>query len=153
VLKASLLVLSIFIFSGCTHLLAPSNSFVIEKVNWSVKDIEQTVSAHLPVGVRARSPNGREILSKHFVKKKKEYVPAAESLVRYFAKVQILNDRRPFDVVLVVIKEERVLEGDGFTYRVVGNDLRLATELDRVLRAELTKRREDRNIIDDFRVF
>lgn len=133
--------------------MAPSNSFTIENINWSVSDIEQTVQANLPVGFRARSPNGREILSKHYIRQKGEYKPAGESTVRYFAKVQILGDRRPFDVVIVVVKEERILDGGQLTYHVMGNDLRLATELDKVLRAELTKRREDRNIIDDFRVF
>jgi hypothetical protein len=52
-----------------------------------------------------------------------------------------------------VIEEERVLKGDDFTYEMVGHDERLAKELEASLRTRLTKRREDLNIIDDFRAF
>jgi hypothetical protein len=132
---------------------APTNSQLIENIDWPIADIVTVVSENLPIGLRARSPNGRETLSKHFIRRGENYLPAGEATVRYFAKVTVLGDRRPYNIQTVVVKEERTLQGDQYTYRVVGNDLRLAKELDRTLRGVLTKRREERNIIDDFRVF
>jgi hypothetical protein len=52
-----------------------------------------------------------------------------------------------------VSHEKRVLRGNAFDYVIVGHDVQLAKELEAKLRAELARRREDRNIIDDFRVF
>ncbi len=49
--------------------------------------------------------------------------------------------------------EKRVLRSSGFDYKEVGHDMMLARELVYKLKQELGERREDRNIIDDFRVF
>ncbi|NJL23990.1 MAG: hypothetical protein HC902_01575, partial [Calothrix sp. SM1_5_4] len=59
----------------------------------------------------------------------------------------------PYDVEVVVTRERRVLRGERFTYVVVGVEEDLTQQLGQQLRGELTKRREDRNIIDDFRAY
>ena len=64
-----------------------------------------------------------------------------------------MGDSRPYAVEVFVTREKRVLRGDDFTYAVVGHDSRLAKELAARIQEQLSKRREDRNIIDDFRVF
>ena len=53
----------------------------------------------------------------------------------------------------VVGGHERVLRQTGFDFVATGHDVQLAREIEYKLREELAKRREDRNIIDDFRVF
>ncbi len=105
------------------------------------------------MGVRTVSPNGREFLSKYFVIGEKEYKPADDALDRYYVQIIVLGDRRPYDIEISATREKRVLRGEDFTYVVTGHDRRLAKELVTQLREQLTKRREDRNIIDDFRVF
>lgn len=131
----------------------PSYAAVVKNINLRLSDVEKLVESRLPMGKRAISPNGRQLLSKHYVWKKGAYGPADDSVERFFAQVLILNDRPPYDLQIAVKRERRLLVGQQFTYKVVGHDLRLAKELERAIRLELSQRREDRNIIDDFRVF
>jgi hypothetical protein len=65
----------------------------------------------------------------------------------------ILGDRRPYNIEISVIKEEREVEGEDFSYYETGHDERLAKQLETALHTRLTKRREELNIIDDFRAF
>ena len=142
----------LFLMVGC----APFNPRAIrlKEINLPVKEIRIAAINAVPLGHRAISPNGREILSKHFILGPgRTYRPAGDSEIRYFAQILILGDRQPYDVELLVTQEKRVLKGSHFTYKITGDDPRLAKNLEERLRTELTKRREDRNIIDDFRVF
>lgn len=125
----------------------------IRNVDASVSDLRAVVSTVVPVGIRAVSSNGRELVSKHFVVLKDRYRAAADATDRYYAQITILGDRRPYDVEILVAHEQRVLRNDRFTYIIVEYDQNLARELEVKLREELTKRREERNVIDDFRVF
>lgn len=140
---------------GCATLQGHHpEALLIEEVNWPLTEIRQVITGLLPGGPRAVSPNGRELQSRHFlVDRNGGYKEAADALERYFAHILILGDRRPYSVEILVTHEKRVLRGNQFTYVVTGYDKRLAKNLERKMRAELTKRREDRNIIDDFRVY
>ena len=60
-------------------------------------------------------------------------------------------DQRIRDIF--VTREKRVLGENGYEYNEVGHNNMLTRELEFKLKQELAKRREDRNIIDDFRVF
>lgn len=133
--------------------MAPEGATFIKDVDLKLSEIEQLVVSQLPVGQRAVSPNGREFLSRHFIRKGGEFKPADEAIERFFAQVLILGERRPYNLQILVTRERRVLKNDQFTYRVIGHDPRLAKELEKNIRLALTERREDRNIIDDFRVF
>lgn len=126
----------------------------MKDIEASLGDIRAAVVAALPVGHRTVSSNGREILSKHFlVSGGGNFRPAGDALDRYYAQITILGDRRPYDIEIVVAHEKRVLRGETFTYAIDYYDMVLAKDLAKKLERELAKRREDRNIIDDFRVF
>ncbi len=56
-------------------------------------------------------------------------------------------------MLIFVTQERRVMRGNQYNYVIEGYDFKLAKELERLFRQELAKRREDLNIIDDFRVF
>ncbi len=141
-------------FLGCASIGANRAALTIKEIDWPIGEIRAVCASLLPAGVRAMSPNGHEILSRHFVLDKNgQQKPAGDATERYFTHILILGDRRPYDIEILVTRETRALRGNQFTYVVSGYDQRLAKELERKLRTELTKRREDRNIIDDFRVF
>lgn len=140
--------------AGCAILMNENkNALRMREVDASVSELRTIVAAVIPVGLRAVSTNGREIVSRHFVITKDRYKPAADALERYFVQVTILGDRRPYDIEILVSHEKRVLREDRFTYVIVDYDQDLAREIEHKIRAELTKRRDGRNVIDDFRVF
>jgi len=74
--------------------------------------------------------------------------PIAE---RAYAEVLILGDRRPYRVDTRVIREKwhRSLK----KYVTVGLDKELTHKFAGQIREALANRREDRNVIDDFRAF
>jgi hypothetical protein len=150
-----LLVIFAFILTGCATLEGSNpESLIIEEVDWPVTEIRQVAGAIMPAGVRTVSPNGREMQGRHFlVSRNGEFREAGDALERYYTHIKILGDRRPYRVEILVTREKRVLRDNQFTYIVAGYDKRLAKQFENKLRAELTKRREDRNIIDDFRVY
>ncbi len=144
----------VMVVVGCTTTIGNRRSSRIESLDLPLHELRAVASSVLPTGQRAISPNGRELLSRHFILEgAKGYKPAGDATERYFASILVLGDRRPYDIEISVTLERRVLRGNQFTYIVEGYDTRLAKELEKKLRIELTKRREDLNIIDDFRVF
>jgi hypothetical protein len=152
--KALLVVSSLILFSGCASFnTSPKYALLIKDVDWPLQDLSSLVAFELPTGLRSTSENGREFYSKHFVLDGPKYKPAGDSTDRYTATVTVLGDSRPYDIEIFVTHEKRVLRNSGFDYVEVGHDMTLARELQYKLKQELAKRREDRNIIDDFRVF
>ncbi len=143
------------LISGCSSLQARKRveSFKIREIESSVADIRAAISAVIPIGVRTVSPNGREILSKHFLQVGDKYRPAGDAVERYYVQFLVLGDRRPYDIEIIVAHEKRVLRGDSFFYVIDYYDNVLARDLANMIQDDLAKRREDRNIIDDFRVF
>ena len=131
----------------------PKYALVINNVDWPLQELQGLVAYTVPTGLRSTSTNGREFYSKHFVLDGNKYKLAGDSLDRYTATVFVLGDSRPYDLEIIVTHEKRVLLSTGFDYKEVGHDLMLARELEFKFKQELAKRREDRNIIDDFRVF
>lgn len=153
-MRKRLLFFSIVLLQGCATIAASRHTARIKGVDWPLGELRSLAASMLPVGPRGQSGNGREIVSKHFVLEgKRDYKPSGDATERYFATVFILGDRRPYNLEILVTSEKRVLKGNQFTYVIDGYDTRLAKELEQRLQAELTKRREDLNIIDDFRVF
>jgi hypothetical protein len=149
-----ILFFAVLMLSGCATALGNRNAMKVQDIDWPLAELRAAASSVLPVGQRAISPNGREILSRHFLLEgARGYKPAGDATERYFASIKILGDRRPYDIEILVTLERRVLRKNQFTYVIEGFDARLAKELERKFRSELTKRREDLNIIDDFRVF
>jgi len=148
-------VIAAFMLSaGCASFsTTPNYALLIKNVDWPLQDLSSLVAYELPTGLRTTSENGREFYSKHFILDGPKYKPAGDAVERYTATVIVLGDSRPYDIEIFVTKEKRVLTGSGFDYAEIGHNVMLARELEYKLRQELSKRREDRNIIDDFRVF
>lgn len=93
-----------------------------------------------------------EWFSNYFVVQGRKFVPAKTAPVRYFAHVYILGDRRPY-VIEVYVKRERRASPRLNDYVEDGADQGLARIIHRRIQQQLSKRREDLNIIDDFRIF
>lgn len=119
----------------------------------SLGEVKNFIHHTLPLGVLTISDNGREFFSQHFLLDKNEYIAAKDASLRYTARVLILNSSRPFDIEVEVRREVRRDAGGRIAYRDDGYDLRIARLLRDQLKDALAKRRDDLNLIDDFRVF
>jgi hypothetical protein len=115
--------------------------------------VRRVVMTSMPVGMRTASSNGREISSQYFLPKAKGYEDAISKDVRFSAKVIILGAQRPYQLEVYVFREHRKNVQGRVEYETVGQDLRLANRLKTEIQTRLAQRREDLNIIDDFRVF
>ena len=104
--------------------------------------------ASLPNGQRKAVQGGREFYSNFFVPKSGQYSSQKDS-VRFYAYVVILGDRRPYDIQITVYRQEL----KGREYHDVGVDKGLGRMVMRKLQSALSKRRGERDFIDDFRVF
>lgn len=123
-------------------------------VDVPLAELRATIVSLLPVGLAAGSSNGRELTSKYFVPGPvNTYKPGGDASQRYVAKIILLGDHRPYDVEVLVTAEHRQLSGNIFRYVGYGADARLTKQLLERFQRELAKRREDRNVIDDFRVY
>ena len=102
----------------------------------------------MPQGIRRESANGREMTSAYFsVDGFKAEKP--DMTERAYAVVTILGASRPYNIDVKVLREEK-RKG---TWRADGRDSELTKELGERLKQALADRREDRNVIDDFRAF
>lgn len=122
----------------------------IEDLDMPVIDLHKAISEALPVKERGQSPSGREIKSVYFIQKKGEFIESEGSPTRMFIHIAILNDRRPYTLRVEVPVETRVSEG---RYEIDHNDEGLARVISRRIQKVLHERRDNRNAIDDFRVF
>lgn len=132
---------------------APITYVTIKNQNISLNELTFIVHQMMPLGVRLVSPNGREFLSQNFIYENNQYTAANDSHTRYYAHITILNSSRPYDLQIEVRKEDRVDRKGQIRYVYRGPDFRLAKILKAQLRDRLAKRRDDLNVIDDFRVF
>ena len=127
--------------------------------NASIKDvmaplpsIRAIVINSLPGGAKKQSMNGRELTSGFFRQDDMDE-NAEEERIRNFAVVTILGERRPFSIDVHVFREVRERRDGNVSYRVTGEDKRIADKLTKTIREALANRPEDRNIIDDFKAF
>ena len=148
-MRTFLLILGAVVCSGCASITTPRYAATIKDLDKPLIDIQRLIARTLPIGLNYASPNGREMHSKHFIMDKGVAKAVGEVADRYVATVTVLGDRRPYTLEIVVARENRK-EGK---YRIVGYDIGMARQLERRIQQELAKRREDLNVIDDFRVF
>ena len=142
-----LLFLVLLVLSACS---TPGEISIGEQ-NRSLIDLQKIVESQLPGGKRAVSQNARTFTSQYFgVKKDGSFEVAPEASTRYFAKVTIYGDRRPYTIGVLVLEEKRNQDG---TYSFNGPEERLSRVVTRRIQKALHERREDRSIIDEFRVF
>lgn len=112
--------------------------------------VKALVSRNLPQGLRRESLNGRHLYSGYF--SPDNYYEDATSLKeRAYAEVVINGSSRPYRIDVFVYRETR--DSRKGRYSKPQKDHKLAQELGAKIRASLADRREERNIIDDFRAF
>jgi hypothetical protein len=121
----------------------------INNVALSLQTVKKTINNIIPQGMKDESLNGREITSGYFNPKNWEE-DATDKAERAYAKVLILGEGRPYRIDVHVFKEKKNKSG---TYHKTGEDRKVTKELVDRLKDALADRREDRNIIDDFRAF
>ena len=131
----------------------PKFAIRIENIEMPLITLQHLASAVVPIGVANTSSNGREFNSQMFILDQGSYKPAGDSPMRYWARVTVKGSARPYAMEVFVTREKRVLRGEDHIFAEAGHDQRLAKEIADKIRDQLSKRREDRNIIDDFRVF
>lgn len=132
-----------FVFAGC------QSGAKINNVTLSLQTIRKTVVSLLPQGLRLESINGRELTSGFFSPRNLEE-DATDRPERAYAKVLVLEAARPYRIDVHVFKEKKTKNG---TYAKAVEDRKLTQDLVERLKDALADRREDRNIIDDFRAF
>ena|GEM_PF-1264009 len=139
--------------AGCVTKPSPG-SVTLRQINISLGEVTNLIRKTIPLGIRTISPNNREFFSQHFLLMDgKDYSPAKDSSTRYYARMLILNSSRPFDLEIEVLREVRQDVNGRIIYAADGYDLRLARLLKQQVKEALSKRRDDLNLIDDFRVF
>jgi hypothetical protein len=120
----------------------------INDVKIALTTVKKIVLNNLPQGLREESANGRELTSGYFSPHKWEE-DATDKSERAYAKVLILGSGRPYSIDVKVVREKK----RGSRYANLGEDRKLTKELVDRLKESLADRRDDRNIIDDFRAF
>ena len=121
---------------------------VIKESSRSMDDIRGAIQA-IAGEPRLVSENHREYTSAYFSRKKDPHFDPQKSKERLYAKFTILGDRRPYDIQVQVFIEEK----SGGLYEDSGLDEPMTDKITDELKHALTKRPENRNLIDEFRAF
>lgn len=132
----------------CFALVGCATGASIDDANYSVGEIKQVVQS-IVGDFRSQSQNQRTIYSKYFGDKKDKAFDEKKSKIRLYAIVMILGDRRPYDIDVEVVREKKTNEG----YEDAGTDEMKAQEIAGEIVKRLHEGIENRNVIDDFRVF
>ena len=149
-----LLIPLILMFAGCASLETNPDSTILHEVSVPLAELRALLVAQLPMGMAWASDNGRELTSKFFVPgPANTYKAGAEANTRYSARIALLGDRRPYEVEILVSTERRAVRGNVIRYVKAGPESRLTKQLVERIQHELAKRRDDHNVIDDFRVY
>ena len=130
----------------------------IEQQNVPLNLLQEVAVRSLPAGRGRTSINGREFYSKFFVPEGRVRFwgkPKSNAKSRYYARIIILGDRRPYDVDIIVIKQELVKSWGKSeqSFEDIGASQKYGHQFADYFKVNLTKSLKDRNFIDDFRVF
>ncbi len=121
----------------------------IEDIDKPLQVARSTIKESLPGGARKVSENGREYDSNYFAPKGPFDVDGSAGTFRETAHVVVLGAGRPYAITVEVFIEKR----EGRNYEVIGRDGARTKELVRRITTGLSNRRENRNMIDDFKPF
>ncbi len=132
-----------FLFAGCR------TGVILKDTPLGISETRRTVVTVFGEP-RSVSPNGRELYSKYYDKKGVPIERVELVKERFYTLVTILGDRRPYDIQVEVIQEER--DDDGI-FQVSDRDEAKAAPLAEKLKKALHQSLDSRNIIDDFRSF
>jgi hypothetical protein len=94
--------------------------------------------------------NGKELTSKFHDKRGRHDEALSKAKSRYFTRMSILGDRRPYKIKIEVFHEVRISPQQ---YEIVGEDLDLAQSTAKKIEETLNQSLKNRNVIDDFRAF
>lgn len=137
------LVFTALCLSSCQH-----GGAKILETPMSFNEIRRVVSEVMG-DPRKVSEGGYELDSKYHDSQGKVIDNPGQARERYFTRVSILGDRRPYDLWVRVFAEVRTAQG----FEGVGEDDQLAERLASDLRKALHESRDKRNLIDDFKAF
>ena len=130
-------------------LVGCESQVVIDDINRPFGVVRAAVKESCPGGVRKTSENGREFDSKYFAPKGPLDVDASAEVFRETAHITILGAGRPYSVSIDSYVEKKSNRGyDGY-----GRDSSRAKEIAERIKTGLSNRRDDRNMIDDFKPF
>ncbi len=134
---------AVLLIAGC------ESAGSIEDINRPFGVVRAAVKESLPGGARLTSQNGREFESNYFAPKGPLDVDGSNGNFREYAHVVILGAGRPYAISIDAIVEKK----EGRDYEVYGRDSGRAREITKRIQTGLSNRRDDRNMIDDFKPF
>lgn len=142
-----LMLIGVFVLSGCTTPDEPyaERAAINAPVGTIIKSFDRAA-----IGIRGKSPNGRELVSKYHSPGGDGYDYAATNPERAYSKLKILGERRPYTLRIQYIVEVRNDQG---VYSVKKYDQRQAKKVLKALVDDLVTRPDREDFIDDFRPF
>jgi hypothetical protein len=149
VLRAIVIGIFFLTLAGCVS----GRNVLIPNQNISLGELKTLIHQLMPGGIQNISANGREFVSAKFIVTDGTYQLAKDARTRYFARILVLNSTRPYDIEIDVHKEMRDDEDGTIKFIDVGTDRGLTNLLRTQIKDRLAKRRDDLNLLDDFRVF
>jgi len=121
----------------------------IQDVDKPIKLIRYSILQAFPGGKASEGHKGRLFISKVFSVKRGRLVQE-HGRYQYVAEVWIRGPRKPYTLD---IEAFRVVRSKKAKYQRMDTDQRIAKVMSKAIHKELSKRRKDLNIIDDFRAF
>lgn len=135
--------LSSMFFMGCT-----TPGVTIKEAQGSMGEIKQAIVGMVGE-LREVRDDQRQFTSIYFGRKAEKKFDSSRASERYFARFTIVSDRRPYDVLVEVIREARTASG----FKSTGLDQTLSNQYARDLEKRLNQNKGGKSLIDDFRSF
>ena len=130
------------IIGGCA-----TQGHYVRDMNRSMSDIQ--VAVKNLYGIQSKSDDDKILYTPPLKRDPSDTTPENKMRERLIARIVIMGDRRPYDI-LVQVYLERKVRGN---WVEVGLDEDLSRDFSREISRELIESRENRNVIDDFRAF
>ena len=99
---------------------------------------------------RSANYDGKELVSKFHDKRGRVDDSLVKAKSRFYTKLSILGDRRPFKIKIECFHEVKVSPQQ---YEIIGEDLELAQKTATTIEEALNQSLKGRNVIDDFRAY
>lgn len=138
------------VFFYALMIVGCATSSTSPEINKPYGVVRATVQKNMPRGIRTTSRNGRTFESQYFVPSGIWEDDGTNARERAFARVTILGASRPYTIQVSVYREKRISAGE---YSAGHLDDQLSNELQKKILEDIANRREDRNMIDDFKAF
>jgi hypothetical protein len=126
-----------------------TSSYRIENQSGSINQIIQAIKSS--IGEPRKISENRRVYYSEYFNSEAEPIDIKKQTprTRYYAKISILGDRRPYDIETKVIRESLKNK----LYAEDSVDVELSEQLKENIKFKLNKSLEEQNILDDFRVF